>query len=61
MVPVRANRQPGWGEYVRDPATGGLRLVGVLVAVVSGERIRELVHFETGVAASFGLPRTLDD
>jgi RNA polymerase sigma-70 factor (TIGR02960 family) len=60
MVPVRANRQPAWGEYVRDPATGGLHLVGVLVAVVSGDRIRELTHFETTVASSFGLPRTLD-
>jgi RNA polymerase sigma-70 factor (ECF subfamily) len=60
MVPVRANRQPAWGEYVRDPATDGLHLVGVLVAVVSGDRIRELTHFETTVAPSFGLPRTLD-
>jgi len=60
MVPVRANRQPAWGEYLRDPATGGLHLVGVLVAVVSGGRICELTHFETTVAHSFGLPRTLD-
>jgi RNA polymerase sigma-70 factor (ECF subfamily) len=60
MVPVRANRQPAWGEYVRDPATGGLHLVGVLVAVLSGNRIRELAHFETTVAPWFGLPRTLD-
>jgi RNA polymerase sigma-70 factor (ECF subfamily) len=60
MVPVRANRHPAWGEYVRDPATGGLHLVGVLVAVVAGDRIRELTHFETTVAASFGLPRTLN-
>jgi len=60
MVPVRVNRQPAWGEYVRDPATGGLRLVGVLVAVVSGDRIRELIHFDTSVAPSLSLPRTLD-
>jgi len=60
MVPVRANRQPAWGEYVRDPATGGLHLVGVLVAVLSGDRIRELTHFETSVAPSLGLPRILD-
>lgn len=60
MVPVRANRQPAWGEYVRDPATGGLHLVGVLVTVVSGGLICELTHFEVTVASSFGLPRTLD-
>jgi RNA polymerase sigma-70 factor (TIGR02960 family) len=59
MVPVRANGQPGWGEYVRDPVTGGLRLTGVLVAGFAGDRICELTHFETTVAAYLGLPRRL--
>ena len=60
MVPVRANRQPAWGEYVRDPVTGGLHLVGVLVVAVAGDRIMEITHFETTVAPWLGLPRTLD-
>jgi RNA polymerase sigma-70 factor (ECF subfamily) len=60
MVPVRANGHPAWGEYVRDPVTGGLHLTGVLVAALAGDRIRELTHFETTVAPYFGLPRTLD-
>jgi RNA polymerase sigma-70 factor (ECF subfamily) len=59
MVPVRANRQPGWGEYVPDPATGLLHLVGVLVVAVSGDRIRELTRFESSLGPSLGLPRTL--
>jgi RNA polymerase sigma-70 factor (TIGR02960 family) len=59
MVPVRANGQPGWGEYVRDQVTGGLRLTGVLVVALAGDRIREITRFETTVAAHFGLPRTL--
>ncbi|WP_427890757.1 sigma-70 family RNA polymerase sigma factor [Kribbella sp. GL6] len=61
MVPVRANGQPAWGEYVRDPVTGGLHLIGVLVIGLSGDRVHEIVHFETTVAPYFGLPRTLSE
>ena len=60
MVPVRANGQPAWGEYVRDLVTGVLRITGVLVAALSGDRICELVRFEAALAPSLGLPRTLD-
>ena len=59
MVPVGANLQPAWGEYVRDAVSGRLHLVGVLVVGVAGGRISELTHFETAVAPSFALPRTL--
>ena len=38
MVPVRANGQPAWGEYVRDPITGRLHVVGVLVVGLAGDR-----------------------
>jgi RNA polymerase sigma-70 factor (TIGR02960 family) len=60
MVPVRANGQPGWGEYVRDPITGSLHIIGIVVVGLAGDRIRELTHFETTLAPYFGLPRTLD-
>lgn len=60
MVPVGANGQPAWGEYMRDPVTGGLHLIGVLVIGLAGDRIDEITHFETTVAPYFGLPRTLD-
>ncbi|HKE51486.1 MAG TPA: sigma-70 family RNA polymerase sigma factor [Actinomycetes bacterium] len=59
MVPIRANGQPGWGEYVRDPVTGGLHLIGLVVLGLTGDRISELTHFETTLAPYFGLPRTL--
>ncbi|GLK99253.1 sigma-70 family RNA polymerase sigma factor [Dactylosporangium matsuzakiense] len=59
MVPVRANGQPAWGEYLRDRITGGLHLAGVIVVGLSGDRIHELTRFETVVAPCFGLPRTL--
>ena len=60
MVPVRANGQPAWGEYIRDPITGRLHVAGVLVVALAGDRISEITHFETTVAPYFSLPRTLD-
>jgi RNA polymerase sigma-70 factor (TIGR02960 family) len=60
MVPVRANGQPAWGEYVRDTVTGTLHVTGVVVAGLAGDRICEITHFETTLAPYFGLPRTLD-
>jgi RNA polymerase sigma-70 factor (TIGR02960 family) len=59
LVPVRANGQPAWGEYVRDSNTASLHLIGILVVGLAGNRIREITHFETAVAAHLGLPRTL--
>jgi hypothetical protein len=60
MVPVRANGQPAWGEYFRDPVTGGLYVTGVEVVALAGDRICEITRFESGLAQHFGLPRTLD-
>ena len=60
MVPVRANRQPAWGEYIRDPINGAHHLTGVLVVALAGDQIAELTHFDTSVAPWLGLPRTLE-
>jgi RNA polymerase sigma-70 factor (ECF subfamily) len=60
VVPVRANGQPAWGKYTRDAITGSLRLDGVVVIGLDGDRICEFTRFETTVAPYFGLPRTLD-
>jgi transposase len=60
MVPIRANGQPGWGEYRRDPVTGLLHLAGMEVVGIAGDRICEITRFENTVAEHFGLPRTLD-
>ncbi|NLP84911.1 RNA polymerase subunit sigma-70 [Microbacterium sp. CFH 90308] len=59
MVPTDANRQPAWGEYVRDPVAEGLHLVGVLVVGFAGGKVCEITHFDTSVAARLGLPRSL--
>jgi RNA polymerase sigma-70 factor (TIGR02960 family) len=58
MVPVRANGQPAWGQYGRDPETGGLHLGGVYVIGLADDRICELVRFEPAVAQYFHLPET---
>jgi RNA polymerase sigma-70 factor (TIGR02960 family) len=60
LVPVRANGSPAWGGYVRDPATGGLHITGVFAVALAGDRLSEIVRFETSMAPYLGLPRTLD-
>jgi RNA polymerase sigma-70 factor (TIGR02960 family) len=60
MVPVRANGQPAWGEYRRDPATGVLHVTGIEVVGLAGTRISEITRFEVTLAPYFGLPRTMD-
>jgi RNA polymerase sigma-70 factor (TIGR02960 family) len=60
MVPVGANRQPAWGEYVRDLVAGTLHLVGIVVIRTRAGKIDEITHFDTATASRIGLPRTLD-
>ena len=59
LVHTRANGCPASGLYAHDPATDTWRAVGLVVVVISGDRITELTRFEVGVMASFGLPRIL--
>ena len=59
LVHTRANGCPASGLYAHDPATGTWRGIGLVVVVMSGDRITELTRFEAGVMASFGLPRIL--
>jgi len=59
LIPTRANRQPAFGVYVRDPATGIFRANGMLVLTLAGDRIRAMTRFDNSVIAKFGLPRRL--
>ena len=59
LVHTRANGCPACGIYALDPATDTWRATGLVVVVISGDRITELTRFEVGVMASFGLPRIL--
>jgi RNA polymerase sigma-70 factor (TIGR02960 family) len=58
LVPTRANGQPAFGSYVRDP-TGIRHGTGLFVIALAGDRICALTRFESGVLPWFGLPRSL--
>ena len=60
VVPTRANHQPAFGIYMRDPQTGVLHANGLIVATLAGNRISALTRFDNSVIAQFGLPRTID-
>jgi RNA polymerase sigma-70 factor (ECF subfamily) len=59
LIPTRANGQPAFGVYVRDPTTGVFHANGMLVATLAGDRIRAMTRFDNSVIARFGLPRRL--
>jgi RNA polymerase sigma-70 factor (ECF subfamily) len=59
LIPTRANGQPAFGVYVRDPATGVLHANGMLVVTLAGDRVRAMTRFDNSVIARFGLPRRL--
>jgi RNA polymerase sigma-70 factor (ECF subfamily) len=61
LVPTRANGQPAFGIYLRDPRAGIAHASGLLVVTLAGDRISVLTRFDNSVLPSFGLPRTLPD
>ena len=62
LVPTRANGQPAFGHYVRDPQAAVMRGVGLLVLTLEGDQVAQITRFAgAGLLAGFGLPRTLPD
>ena len=59
LIATRANGQPAFGLYVRDPVADVAHASGMLVLTLSGSRIRALTGFDNSVLPLFGLPRTL--
>jgi RNA polymerase sigma-70 factor (TIGR02960 family) len=60
LIPTRANGQPAFGCYQRDPRTPILHAHGVLVLTLSGERVSAVTRFlDNSLLATFGLPRSL--
>jgi RNA polymerase sigma-70 factor (TIGR02960 family) len=60
FVPTRANGQPAFGSYLKDPQCPIAHGIGVLVLTLAGERISALTMFhDTGMLPRFGLPRTI--
>jgi RNA polymerase sigma-70 factor (TIGR02960 family) len=60
LVPTRANGQPAFGCYLRDPHAPIARAYGLMVLALKGSRVAAITGFpDTSVFRSFGLPRTL--
>jgi RNA polymerase sigma-70 factor (ECF subfamily) len=60
LLPVRANGQPAFGQYVWDEETERLLAHGIMVLTLKGEQIEEITAFLTPEAfAHFGLPAEL--
>jgi RNA polymerase sigma-70 factor (ECF subfamily) len=61
LVPTRANRQPAFAVYLRDPVTHIAHAFGLLVVTLTGERVSAITRFDNSALSRFGLPRTLAD
>ncbi|PSL56548.1 RNA polymerase ECF family sigma subunit [Saccharothrix carnea] len=60
LIPTRANGQPAFGVYVRDPRTPILHAHGLLVLTLAGDRISGVTRFhDNSLLPVFGLPRSL--
>jgi RNA polymerase sigma-70 factor (ECF subfamily) len=60
LIATRANSQPAFGQYVKDPHTAVGRALGLLVLTLDGDRIAQITRFPaSGVLPHFGLPRTI--
>ena len=58
LIPTRANGQPAFGCYLRDPHAPVAHAYGLMVLTLHGERIGAITGFpDTGVFPHFGLPR----
>lgn len=59
LLPTRANGQPAFGFYARDPDGGAFRTVGLLAVTLDGARVCALTRFDPRVLERFGLPARL--
>jgi RNA polymerase sigma factor (sigma-70 family) len=59
LLPARANGQPAFGFYARDPQTGRFYSVGLMVLTLSGSQISAMTRFDPSILPRFGLPAAL--
>jgi RNA polymerase sigma-70 factor (ECF subfamily) len=59
LISTRANGQPAFGFYARNPQTGTFYTVGLLVLTLSGTQISAMTRFDPATLPRFGLPATL--
>jgi RNA polymerase sigma-70 factor (ECF subfamily) len=60
-IPTRANGQPAFGLYIKDPHARVLHANGLIVLTLAGDKICGITRFDNSVLPRFGLPRTLPD
>jgi RNA polymerase sigma-70 factor (ECF subfamily) len=58
LLATRANGQPAFGFYARDPQTGRWYPVGLMVLTLSGTQISAMTRFDASTLPRFGLPAT---
>jgi RNA polymerase sigma-70 factor (TIGR02960 family) len=62
MVRTRANNEPAFGYYRKDPNADVYRASGIFVLTVSEDQISSMTRFgDKSLFACFGLPRTILD
>jgi RNA polymerase sigma-70 factor (ECF subfamily) len=60
LVPVRANGQPAFAFYLKDPHCPIAHGTGIMVLTLEGERVARMTAFhDTSLFPRFGVPRTL--
>jgi hypothetical protein len=60
MVSTKANNDPAFGYYRKDPNADVYRASGIFVLTVSEDPISSMTRFgDTSLFACFGLPRTV--
>ncbi len=59
VVPTRANGQPAFGAYLKDPDGGPSHALGLLTVTLAGDRISAITRFDLSVLPHFGFPRSL--
>ena len=60
MVPTRANNDPAFGYYRKDPNADVYRASGIFVLTISEDQISSMTRFgDKSLFACFGLPRTI--
>ena len=62
LMPTRANGQPAFGLYVREPQTPIRRAAGILVLTLAGSQVSVVTGFlGHNTLRGFGLPAALPD
>lgn len=59
LIPTRANGQPAFGFYARNPQTGRFYTVGLQVLTLAGDQISAMTRFDPATLSRFGLPAVL--